>query len=241
MKYACVCLVALLSICGAANADPFTMNSSLGVWASIVPPGSATGVGTSQIRWGTPAGGSGQSGYDYDAAAPPPVALNTEVLFLVGTFVHHNQPVTGDSITGATLDITLDMTFGSTSVIETFAYNFQHVETPNSIPCQFGPADGATNTVPCDDRVSILNSIPDQTFTVGGTTYTLDLIGFSQDGGATVSNKFFTTEEQNNYAGLYAEVTSNFTPTVPEPSSVVLLITVIGAGLACTRKRWRRA
>ena len=218
------------------------MNSSAGDWTSVAPPATASGVGTSQIRWGTPVNGNLQSGYDYDAVAPPPAAEATETQFLIGTFVHHNNPITGNSITGATLDISLNLTFGATNVIEDFVYNFQHVETPNSTPCQFSIADGAHNIVPCDDRVSILNSIPNQTFTVGGKTYTLDLIGFSQNGGTTVSNQFFTEEGVDNTAGLYGKITTDFTSPVPEPTSVVLLFTVLAAGgLKAAKSRFRRA
>ncbi len=229
---------ALLTICTCAQADIFTMNSSAGVWSSVAPPASASGVGTSQIRWGTPVG-TQQSGYDYDAAAPPPVSLSTETTFLIGTFVHHNQPITGDTITGATLDITLNLMFGATSIVKTFEYDFQHVETPNTTPCEFSLADGATNSVPCDDRVSVLNSIPDQTFTVAGVTYTLDLLGFSQNGGSTISDEFFTTEGLDNVAGLYGKITSDFTAT-PEPSSFILLLSLTGGALLTAKSRFRK-
>jgi hypothetical protein len=191
-------------------------------------------VGTNQIRWGTPVN-TLQSGYDYNGSTPPPQNIATETQFLVGTFVHHNQPITGNTITGATLDITLNMTFGATNVIKTFTYNFEHVETPNSTPCQF---PSAPNLVPCDDRVSILNNIPATTFTIGGTEYTLNLLGFSLDNGNTVSNIFYTEEGLDNTAKLYGKVTSDLTGTVPEPSSIFLLATC-AAGLGL--KRFRRA
>jgi PEP-CTERM motif len=212
------------------------MNSSAGVWSSVSPAANATGVGTNQIRWGDPAGGSGQSGYDYNGAAPPSQVLNTETQFLVGTFVHHNQPITGNTITGATLDITMNMTFGATNIVKTFTYDFEHTETPNSTPCQF---PDAPNLVPCDDRVRILNNIPGTTFTVGGTEYTLSLLGFSLDGGTTVSDIFYTEELQDNTAQLFGKVTSDFVRSeVPEPSSIFLLATC-AAGF-CLR-RFRRA
>jgi hypothetical protein len=223
-----------LACCLPALADTFTLSSSAGIWSSVSPVGNATGVGTNQIRWGVPVG-TAQSGYDYNGSTPPPQNFATETQFLVGTFVHHNQPITGNTITGASLDITLNMTFGVTPVTETFTYDFQHVETPNAAPCQF---PDAPNLVPCDDRVSILNSIPNQTFTVGGKTYTLNLLGFSLDNGNTVSNIFYTEEGLDNTAKLYGKVTTNLTGTVPEPSSIFLLATC-AAGLCL--KRFRRA
>jgi hypothetical protein len=230
-------LIPLLALAGCipASADIFTLSSSLGVWSSATPPAAVTGIGTSQIRWGIPAGGTGQSGYDYNGFTPPAQNFATETQFLVGTFVHHNQPITGDTITAASLGITLNMTFGATNVIRTFAYDFEHVETPNATPCQFPTAP---NLVPCDDRVRILNNIPSNTFTIGGTEYTLNLLGFSLDNGATISDIFYTREQFDNTAKLYGKVTSNLTGTVPEPSSILLLATC-AAGLCF--KRFRRA
>jgi hypothetical protein len=229
-------LIPLLAVAGClpALADTFTLSSSAGIWSSVTPAATATGVGTNQIRWGVPVG-TLQSGYDYNGSAPPAQNFTTETQFLVGTFVHHNQPITGDTITGASLDITMNMTFGATNVIKTFTYNFEHVETPNGTPCQF---PSAPNLVPCDDRVSILNSIPSNTFTIGGTAYTLNLLGFSTDNGNTVSNLFYTEEGVDNTAKLFGKVTSNLTGTVPEPSSIFLLATC-AAGLCL--KRFRRA
>src|ERR1700730_221628 len=91
-------LIPLLTLAGClpALADVFTLSSSLGVWSSATPSAGVTGVGTKQIRWGTPAGGSGQSGYDYNGSTPPPQNFATETQFLVGTFIHHNQPITGN-------------------------------------------------------------------------------------------------------------------------------------------------
>jgi hypothetical protein len=83
-----------------------------------------------------------------------------------------------------------------------------------------------------------LNSIPSNTFTIGGTAYTLNLLGFSTDNGNTVSNLFYTEEGVDNTAKLFGKVTSNLTGTVPEPSSIFLLATC-AAGLCL--KRFRRA
>jgi len=219
----CLCLAAAFV---PAFADTFGLNSSAGVWSSATPAYAVTGVGTNQIRWGDPPAGGSKSGYDYNGATPPTVSLLTETQFLVGTFVHHNQPVYGYWLTAATLSITMDMTFDGSNIVKTFAYQFDHVETSNGLPCQF-PA--APNDPPCGDRVRILNSIPASTFSIGSTTYTLDLLGFSQNGGTTVSNIFYTQEEASNTAQLFGKVTSNFTP-VPEPASIVLLLLYAGLG-----------
>jgi hypothetical protein len=66
------------------------------------------GVGTNQINWGIPAGGT-QSGYRFDGVTPPPSGpFGAGTSFDLGTFTHFNQPIqSGTSITGATLNLTI--------------------------------------------------------------------------------------------------------------------------------------
>jgi hypothetical protein len=114
-------LIPLLALAGCipASADIFTLSSSLGVWSSATPPAAVTGIGTSQIRWGIPAGGTGQSGRL--TITDPRLRRNPRNgdSPLVGTFVHHNQPIT-DTITAASRQSEYD---GATNVIRTFAYD----------------------------------------------------------------------------------------------------------------------
>jgi hypothetical protein len=192
-----------------------TVNSTTGVWSSTTPVAGISGVGTSSIRWGSPAGPNGQSGYDFAGGQPPPDVVAIGSTFLLGTFTHLNRPITHTNLTGATLHLTLAMDIGSTA----FDYLFSHEETPNSAPCAYGATNG-----PCNDLVSILDMIPNQTFDYLGTLYTLQLLGFSQNGGTTITSSFSTAEDRNNSAGLYGRVTSS---VVPEPASILGLGTVL--------------
>jgi hypothetical protein len=76
-----------------------------------------------------------------------------------------------------------------------------------------------------------LNSI----ITVGSDVYFFNLLGFSTNGGATISSQFFSQEGGQNSAQLFAMVTAQPVIT-PEPGSLLL----IGTGLAGVVTRLRR-
>jgi len=248
-------------VCGLCSAGPvtFDLNSSLGFWDNILLDGTHTGgtfsvgppqqglngVGTNVVRWGdTSAGDSDnpsrlQSGYEYNAVAPPTVpGIPVDTLFKVGTFVHENQAITpGTSVLGATLNITMMMDFSGTPVNKTFAYHFAHNETDNAGVggiCPFGGGPVGE----CPDFVTILNSVPDTNFVVGGQLYTLELIGFSKDGGLTKTSSFESAERSNNPADLFATITAPPPSTLPEPGTLFLFAPPLAAFVV--RRLWLR-
>jgi hypothetical protein len=79
-----------------------------------------------------------------------------------------------------------------------------------------------------------LNSL----ITVGTDTYYFNLLGFSTNGGATISAVFQTEEGKANTAGLYGVVTAR-PITAPDPGSSLLLLGMALAGLRAWRKRWQ--
>jgi hypothetical protein len=215
---------------GAANAASLTTS---GIWIDADPSDTVglTGIKTNEIFWGSPASSSGQSGYSFVSMGSATVDPSDLVAapFAIGTFTHNNFPIFSlpdpSSITGATLDVDLSLDAFST----TFTFDFAHFETPNSVnPCAAGGSQ------PCPDEVSFLDGgVSSQFITLEGIDYNLTLIGFSQDGGTTLVDKFLTLEGQANSAVLYAQLTEVPPPAAtPEPASLLGLIAIGGIATA---------
>ncbi len=216
-----------------------------------IPSGGVGGIttnnvaspGTSELRWGDPFSPPGlQSGYDFTPSGggtvvftvPVPGSSATKEL---GIFDHLNFPVFQPQwLTAVELKVTAKIVIddGVNPPVDlgllNFVFDFTHDETPNGgVPpgpysgtCPYGPANGTgININGCADRVTITSNASSQNFLVNGVLYTLDILGFSQDGGTTISNNFLTTENQSNKAGLYAIVRA--VNQVPEPGSLALI------------------
>lgn len=178
--------------------------------------------GNEEITWGNPASDQGQSGYLFEGAAPAQFDVETGDIFSIGDFTHTNQPVWG-SITGAQLDITMDLMIGGVLLTEgLFSFSFLHDETSNN--CDTSPTCS-------NDLVSFSNLTTSDSFLVDGIEYTLDLIGFSVDG--VITTEFSTVEGQMNTAQLLGTFTS--TESVPAPPAFVLLALGL-IGIVLSRK-----
>lgn len=211
-----------------ANAAMITTTG--GSWTDVTPNNvtNLSGEGTNTISWGNSAG-QGQSQYIFDGVTEAPVdlpgAIGGMTTFNMGNFTHNNRPITGTSITGATLNVPILLENG-TLVDTELMFDFVHIETPNT------PGD-----VP--DQVSISGSTPTQSFSTNGMTFEFEISGFLQNGSAV--DTFFTNEGQANVAGLQGKITktgqTNGNGPVPVPATLMLL----GAGLvalgAVTRRK----
>jgi hypothetical protein len=242
-----------------ALADTVDISGITGMWILAAPGGCCTitnGNPSSTIFWGVPATASGQSGYQWTSVAgtvsftvnPPPNSAPA----LLGTFKNFNFPIFAPFMTSVQLVISADIVVnGVDQGIHTFTFQFTHDETPNGGPpggpfsgtCPYptagSPNGVGVNDMGCADAETISSVSSSQTFLVGGVAYTLDILGFSQDGGATITNQFFTAENQTNTAGIYADV-HTATRQVPEPGSLALFALAMLGVVGVLRHRSKR-
>jgi len=193
-----------------------------------------------QIRWGevTANGGYLQSGLGFTGieddlvGGPFPVVEN--VAFEIGQLVHFNKAV----ITGTTAksaDLTIIMTFGTDDYSFTFKLGVD--ETPNS---------ALPYTPESDDWIYFPNSIASEIVNIGGTDYSLQLLGFGNTPG-TLVDEFRSKEGETNATLLWGMIvpisvdiekfvndvdadTEAEAPTVPVPSDVTFDFIVTNTG-----------
>lgn len=232
MKVAALTAIAGFYLVSSASIAEAASLSTSGTWTNIVAApigGAISGAGTNSMSWGTPATGSGQSGYDFVGVAEN-VSMTDLIssTFLLGTFTHRNFPISGTSLDTATLNVD----FSLDTFSQTFSFGFDHFETPNGAnPC---PAGGAP---PCPDLVSFPNAVSSEFVTIEGVDYNLTLTGFSQGGPSNAVDAFLTLEGQSNSAGLYAMLTEVEGEAVPEPSGLVGLAAIGGLVTVLRRKK----
>ncbi|WP_018425580.1 DUF5801 repeats-in-toxin domain-containing protein, partial [Hoeflea sp. 108] len=170
--------------------DQLGVENVVAKWTNVVLDGSGSVTSSDsdndgaidQIRWG----GGSQSGYGFtDTAAGQLANLQTNQQFNLGTFTHFNQPITGSSLSTATLEVTFTAVVnGVPTLVGPIKINFKHTETPNS-------SDAAASR----DIVEITTQTT--TVNIGGQAYTLDVKGFI-DGSGNVVNKVYTNEGADN-------------------------------------------
>ncbi|MEE4110272.1 MAG: THxN family PEP-CTERM protein [Halieaceae bacterium] len=258
--------VGLITTAQLAAATPIEIEGTAGAWTSV--PAASTGsgeptpdipggvridtdpvAGSSNVRWGEPAGCSPlfpggctpaeQSRYNFTPeVAPntdPPVAINPDTLFELGSFTHFNFPIfdTNDYpvLQTAELSVVIDILIdGTTQQSVTSVFDFEHTETPNNADtCANGEDnDQGVNINGCADRVVATTNIgQSDTFFVGGVEYIFELLGFCEApcaGTPTPFSEFWTVEVATNEAILFARYTekSNLVP-VDVPATPLLL------------------
>jgi hypothetical protein len=239
-------------------ADTVSFSDILATWLNATPTGKASffGTGTSnpQAYWGgnSPSNHNpnGDSGYTFQSPSGQPIVATVPPSpspdFVLGTFQHLNNPIpSGSSITGINLTLSTDVTIdGTDEGILSFQFHFTHDETDNAAsPCADGGHVGSGVDVNgCADHVTV-NALTDTAqFTIGGDHYTIDIVGFEQNG--VLTNGFWTEEGVTNTAELVANVklfshvvTVPGGPAAPEPSTWAMgLIGFAGLGFLGFRR-----
>jgi hypothetical protein len=156
-----------------------------------------------QVRWGTPAFATEQSGLGFDPGASHVVTYGEA--FQLGALTHFNYPTVSDTwASGASLDIhvKVDPSVPGPSLFDTtITVPFTIDETPNVEPCPYPSA------TPCSDKVTFGTS----TFNLGAasstTQYTLDITGFIDPSTSATVDALISEEYQSTSATLMAKVT----------------------------------
>ena len=151
------------------------------------------------VMWGTPASGSGQSGYVLDdddvLSSVGGRQVQAGERFVIADFSHLNWPVFSNSslLDSVTLNIDMQVAINGVAYPVGFEVLVDHEETPNS---------GA------DPRDIITLPAQSVTVNVGGQDYEIRLDGFV-DGNGNVVNVIRTDEQASNEFSIVGSIVSN--------------------------------
>lgn len=190
---------------------------------SSATPQNQTTVDENQVRYGRPADNnpdnctpfSNQSGFGFNGSDGVP-NFNPGEQFLLGVFTHYNNEIylnRGDAADRLrTVGLAVALNFTDPVLNETLNYTVQLDETPNeAYPCAYGNEGGRG----CNDRVTFPTAIGDETFTIDGVEYTLQITGFVDNGesascpaapAGAPATQFITGEDSLSRACLYARI-----------------------------------
>jgi hypothetical protein len=202
-----LCATVLLVVVSNANAA-ITLSSVDGTWINPLPVNvtdlhyNTVGIGygnglEDQIRWGTDIG-NGQSGLGFTGNATG--ATFSGDIFQAGQLEHFNKAITGTAATSVNLRVDLIFT-DPTGLNGTFTFNCGIQERTN----------------PLNDIITFSSTAP-QTTNIGGTDYTLQLLGFGDNPGA-IAAQLDTEENATHQTFLWGQVTAS---PIPAPGAILL-------------------
>jgi hypothetical protein len=156
-----------------------------------------TGVDTNHFTWGEPAESSNEPNSLVFAGEHfrEKIALLFS-RFKIGTITYHNDTVDKDTdVSRVTLNIDFLVENPSLPLYQP-SFEIEIENTPNENKT---PEEAA-------DSVYFPSHFPKQTFSFAGKEYRLEIVGFTQDNGTTLTEKFWVFEGKTTSADLYAKV-----------------------------------
>jgi hypothetical protein len=172
----------------------------------------------SEIRYGIVDPGTQKSGLRFDESATP-LTLAVNQVFEIGTLTHYNNPTyAGTEIDS--VDLALVMNFSDpVGLNANYEFDFGINNTPNI----YYPTTNPKN----NDIISFANTFAPTTVNIGGTLYTLQILGFGSSPTSNFITQLSSVETQTNSTNLWGKVTATAPAPVPEPATMFLL----GSGL----------
>ena len=229
LKLSPLTLLAFVASSQVANAATFEGTASATFGTPTPDTGGVvfSGVGTNTFSSGSPVGLSTSNIFVVDGLAFSTVE---DTPFAVANLTYTNGVTSnGTNIDFVPADLSLDFSTPS-GVSEAFTFTFDLDVTPNT----------TGDPVLDADTLSVIDVFSTTSFEVAGELFTLELLGFSTDGGTVIDNVFTLPEDATTTSQLFARITAP-PQGVPESSPAALVFLGLGAMFASKLpQRWVR-
>lgn len=225
----------VLTLSATTGAWAFTLNGTAGTWDATTG-GQYVQYGTindeTQVRWGLPYPSfdpnnfTAQSGLGFTGAGA--TTLTPGQTFQVGRLRHFNHPILGNTAASA-VDLAITLFLAEIGE-QQFDFTLEIDETPNVAgACPY------FSVVPCSDKISWTHTFSGTQFGLGGTDYTLKLIGFSNTPDGPIVTDFISQEGGASEVYFYGQIEE-----VPEPATLAGIALSIG-GLGWMKRRRQKS
>lgn len=218
-----------LSFAGKAEAITF-QGSASAEFGTPTPTTGVTfsGVGTNTFTTGAPFSSSDSPNiFEIEGLS---YLTSEDVAFAIANLTYTNGVTSvGTNVDSVPIDLTLSFTTPEIFA-ETFTFSFNLDVTHNT----------TGDPVLDADTLTIVDVFSTTIFEIAGESFTLELLGFSSDGGVTIENQFTLPEDAMTESQLFAKISAP-SQEVPEPSGLLGLLSlgVLSSGSALKRKLTR--